>query len=513
MLVPSDALRRRLATTVASLISITGCGPQAPASPDGTGTETTTTTTTTSSSEDGADAGTLVEPDMPTVDTGLPSCVYDSSCDLIDILFVIDNSGSMSEEQLNVSRNLSPLFNELLDLRTPEGDFANPNFNFMVTTTDVGHPLCDPLAKPDYEPQRGAPVTQGCNARIERFTGLDPMDPPVIEEACTEVCPIDVVPDDHFIHLEVNGSNVPGNTLDAVEAAFSCLGPQGFDGCDYPSPLEAMLLALDPEACWNDPTQPQCAEDEQWAGATEGFLREDAALVVVFVTDGMDCSVAPGGYSSFTDPEDSSYWSVDPALGIPRASPAICFNAGVSCDDGDGDGTYEDCTTRDDEVLHPIERYTAALAQIREEQAKDVMMLGILGVPEVTLHDPNPPFPPSEGGVFELVFRDWVDGPYPRGDTLPDAWDEGRRAEDEAFEHGALAPGCIGTDSEGAFIGQALPPVRIREVCESLDLVDDETGELHPRCCIESLCDPDFSAAVRCLTGILSSNFTTGEGG
>ena len=48
--------------------------------------------------------------------------------------------------------------------------------------------------------------------------------------------------------------------------------------------------------------------------------------------------------------------------------------------------------------------------------------------------------------------------------------------------------------------------MRIREVCESLNTVDEEGQELI-RCCIESICDTDFSAAIGCLTGIISEQF------
>lgn len=267
-----------------------------------------------------------------------------------------------------------------------------------------------------------------------------------------------------------------------------------------------MLRAIDPTACWNDPTQPACDADDEWADATEGFLREDATLVIVLVGDGLDCSVVdPGGYAYFTD--DETFWSIDPALGIPRPSPAICFEAGVGCVDGDGDGVYEDCTASESEVLQPIERYSSALRAIREREGKDVVMLGALGVPPVLAHNPSPPYQPIAGGLVDLVYREWIDAPFPGGDVLPDAWDAGRRAADEAFASGELAPGCIGLDGGGEFLGYALPPVREREVCESLDFVDEETSEEQVRCCVESICDDDFRAAVRCLMSPISGAF------
>jgi hypothetical protein len=311
-----------------------------------------------------------------------------------------------------------------------------------------------------------------------------------------------VAPTEPFINFSALGSNVPN---DDVHAALSCIGPQGIDGCGFEAPLETMLRAIEETACWNLPDQAGCDEIPEWADLERGFLREEATLVLAVVTDELDCSVqAPGGYSYFTDAGNAVYWNVNPDTGVPQVSSAICFNAGVECEDGDGDGIYESCVASDAPVLHPLERYTAYLDYLTEERGKDVVMLGIFGVPEVVAHNPNPPFEPIAGGALDLVYRVWQDFPYPAGDILPDEWADGVNAADKTFEFGALGPGCTGTDPLGNFTGQALPPVRLRQVCESLDTIDEESGEPQVRCCIESICDTDFSPAIRCLTGLVS---------
>ena len=78
----------------------------------------------------------------------------------------------------------------------------------------------------------------------------------------------------------------------------------------------------------------------------------------------------------------------------------------------------------------------------------------------------------------------------------------GETAADKQFDFG-IGPGCTGQDSVGAFTGQAIPPVRVKEVCESLNLGPDPSDT---RCCIESICDEDFSPAIRCLTGIIQES-------
>lgn len=88
-----------------------------------------------------------------------------------------------------------------------------------------------------------------------------------------------------------------------VEEAFSCIATPDVLGCGYEQPLEAARIALDPELNRNP-----------------GFMREDALLVIVILTDEDDCSVA--NYD-LLDPRNSS-------LG-----PAVfrCFEYGVECDD------------------------------------------------------------------------------------------------------------------------------------------------------------------------------------
>lgn len=134
-------------------------------------------------------------------------------------------------------------------------------------------------------------------------------------------------------------------------------------------------------------------------------------------------------------------------------------------------------------------------------------MLGVLGVPEVSEHAELPPHQPIAGGLSALAYRNWRDPDVPAGgDILPDEWNDGVRAEHKQHEFG-IGPGCTGYDPvTDTYTGQAIPPVRIRDVCESLDTPDDPAtpeDETRIRCCVESICDDDFSFAIRCLTGLI----------
>jgi len=460
-------------------------------------TTSATTLTTSATDETSADTtGMTMKLDVLENTTGnMQSCQTDGDCVMIDLLFVIDNSGTMGEEQLNLAQNFPLLIQQLQEIQDSAGNPVFPSVNIMVTTSDFGHPLCTQFEKPDYEPRRGAPVYEGCNARINRFTGLG-NNPLVIEEACTLACPADLAPADQFIHFDFAGSNVP---LDNVGQALSCIGPQGIDGCGYEAQLESMLQAINPEACWNEPNNPGCDEDPEWGQFDKPFLRDGALLAIAMVTDEAECSVeAPGGFTYFTSPDNNQYWEVNPNGDAPQVSSAVCWNAGVSCSGPDATGAYTDCASTDNGVLHPTDRYISYLQYLVEEQNKDVIMLGILGVPEVTEHNTLPPYEPIAGGVYALEYREWE-----QEDLTPAEVKDGDTVEEKIWEFGNIAPGCSNNN------GSAIFPTRIQEVCESLNVPDDpdtqEIDESAPRCCIESICDDNFSLAVRCLTGAIST--------
>jgi len=452
-----------------------------------TATITATASVSDTGIDDGVDVDTGDKLDVGSATGGGCGDVDLGCTDQIDLLFVIDNSGTMAEEQVNLARNFPLLIDKLETLQDASGMPVNPDVQIMVTTTDFGNPLCTPFEPAGYDPAKGAPTTTGCNSRIDNFTGLT--QPPIsVPEACTDVCPTDIAPDDPFIAFSPGGDNIPdvppadinGDGVDdsPIAQALACIGPQGINGCGYEAQLESMLQALNPASPWNTGARP--------------FLRQGALLAIVHVTDEVECSV-----KDYSIMQDMAYQETNPNNGSKTASSAICWNAGVACNGPDAMGIYNDCQSIDDEKLQPVARYTDYLIdELRESQNKEVIMLGILGVPIVTEHNPAPPYEPTAGGVADLVYREWRDGQYPAGDILPAEFADGVTAEDKQFDFG-IGPGCTGEDGLGGFTGQATPNTRVIEVCQALDY------DGNVRCCIESICDTDFSAAIQCLTGII----------
>jgi hypothetical protein len=176
-------------------------------------------------------------------DSGVPVDFADARpgarCDKMDIVFVIDNSGSMGEEQTNLGSNF-PLFIGVLD------GFASSS----------GEPL-------DY---RVAVTTTGVS---KQWTLPPPLDFIPAGEQSGE--------DGAF--LTGDGCSMPRRWLERTDAnvsqAFSCVAAVGVDGPSDEMPLEALRLSL---------------TDRVADGTNAGFLRDDALLAVVLLTDENDCS-------------------------------------------------------------------------------------------------------------------------------------------------------------------------------------------------------------------------------
>lgn len=434
-----------------------------PPSPD---TTTTTPPGTTTPPADSSDDG------PPGTSTG-GGCQGDCADRQLDVVFVVDNTVGMAVVQSRLASAAEEFFSSIDLLEAQYGILFD--LHVMVTTTDNGNPLCTPFEPKGYNPAHGEPISSPCTERLDHFTSLSGTTS--VPEACTDVCPIPIGPNDAYIARYGDDDNVPEGT--ATEA-LRCLVPQGINGCGYEQPLETALQALNPGAEWNLGPAP--------------FVRDDADLLIVLATNEADCSVADYGIMA-----DPSVYNTNPDTGMPEPSSGLCWNTGVACDGPDAGGEYSNCSVDDPQGLHSLSRYTDYwLDELAIGQNKRVMMTALAGLPPVTQHSPEPPFEPTAGGIDDLVVRDWIDSPFPAGDISPAEWDQGERAADKAFDFGP-GPGCTGLDLDDQFV-QAVPPLRIASACQSLD----EQGGL--RCCLESVCDDQFTGAMNCTAGMLAQD-------
>ena len=225
-----------------------------------TGPDTTTTASTTSvadtsgtssSSEGGATFDLGVQPDVGRSGPG---------CTAVDFLFVVDDSSSMSEHQANLVANF-PTF--IAGIESTLGEVESFHVGVVATDAFSGNP--------------GACILLG--ALITETTGAG-------ADSSNAVC---------GPYAEGLGYMTDADDLDST---FACAAQVGTMGNGFERPMEAMVTALGPTLSGVG----QC---------NEGFLRDDALLVIVVITDEWD---GPG------DPEDLG-GSEDPptSLGDPQS--------------------------------------------------------------------------------------------------------------------------------------------------------------------------------------------------
>ncbi len=270
----------------------------------------------------------------------------------IDILFMVDNSGSMIEEQTSLANNFQRFINVLENI---EGGL--PNVHIGVITSDVGagpYNIAGCSGNGDNGSLQSAP-SGSCNGPSGAY----------IED-------ID----------DGNGGRIT-NYTGTLADTFSCIAKTGTDGCGFEQPLESSLRALNGSNATN-----------------AGFLRPDALLAVVYITDEDDCS------TENTMMFDTSSTTVSDPLG-PLASYR-CTEYGIDCDVGNDNprapGPRDGCRPRDprgdgtDYMYHP-QHYVDFFKSLKPDPSM-VIMAGIIGTPTpvVVGTDPmtnNPDLQPS----------------------------------------------------------------------------------------------------------------------
>ncbi len=392
-----------------------------------------------------------LKPLNPCLVSGVVSKVQVTRIDKVDMLFVVDNSGSMKEEQEALARELPRLI-EVMTTGDQDGDGV-PDFppatdlHLGVVSTDLGVPRIHGI--------------DGCDGLGD--DGVLLHSPPPDRPECAGNHPA-------FISYRADLSDPATTALD-----FSCVSTLGTEGCGFEQQLEAGLKALwpsvDRDPITNEVREPNritFLDDENGFGSlgrgdqeNAGFLRTDpsdpSVLAVILVTDEEDCSshdpihFAP---DTLLDPND------------PIASQDLnlrCFFNGDN--------------------LYPITRYVNGLRELRPG-LEDLLVFGaIVGVPEnlvdadaranVNFSDEQ-----SRNAYYDSLLND------PR---MQEAIDPNRPAGE-----GNLLPSC---SSEN---GTAFPPRRIVETAKAL-------GE---GAVVQSICQDDFGPAVDAIIDIIKERLS-----
>jgi hypothetical protein len=346
----------------------------------------------------------------------------------VDILFVVDNSGSMGGEQGTLARSFRS-FVEVL-----EAQQVGANYRIGITTT-----AGDGLLR-----------ATSCRERLGDFLfewGFGTLDER--QRGCLDHCEYDSLAiAQPWVEKSEGTTNLPPGV--DMAAALQCVGPPGINGPGFERPLEGMYQVI--------------------TNNTAGFLRDDALLAVIFLTDEADCS-ASLETQGWLMSSGEVFW--EPGSGSTSAS---CWNAGVTC--VGGPGVYDDCFPVDKgmdglptddpnaAVLYPTDRYVDALTKLAiDRQAAggqgQVLLSLIAGVP---LDYPE---------TGEIVF---ADSQFP----------------DFNVQYG-IGPACnIGAETVNDPPG--IPDVRLRKVVESFAGGDPT---------VFSVCSDDYSIALQSIAGAI----------
>lgn len=207
-----------------------------------------------SEDEDSVDPSIDPDVDTPRFDLGsVPDFEHpskDAICN-IDFLFVIDNSTSMIDNQINLTRSV-PEFISVL-----EGAVDIESMNIGVVTTDEFKDNGPPCAK-----RLGALVTRTREGFFGPFNECAPYSSGL--------------------------SFMTGE--DDLDEKFTCAAVPGSTGSPWELPMNSMLHAIRPEM-----TAP--------GACNEGFLRDDAMLVVTVITDEDEDPTAPWWMKDIGDPQ------------------------------------------------------------------------------------------------------------------------------------------------------------------------------------------------------------------
>ena len=188
----------------------------------------------------------------------------------VDVLFMIDNSSSMRLAQTNLLTNFPVLMDALKGLSG-----GMPNLHVAVVSSDTG---------------AGNGNIAGCDSTggdmgIFQYTPRGTCTASPLTAGAT------------YLSSAGTTTNFSGD----ISAAFTCIAALGDTGCGFEHQFESVLRALG-------------ADGKAAPAENQGFLRRDALLAIIMVTNEDDCSVPTGGVALY---DTGSNTSIASQLGPP----------------------------------------------------------------------------------------------------------------------------------------------------------------------------------------------------
>jgi hypothetical protein len=390
-------------------------------------------------------------------------------------LFVLDNSGSMAEEQKKLSAVLPDLVMVLttgqLNPAMPEErpDFAPvKSLHIGVVSSDLGVNLAPPIEAcggASYDPSAPDPANPTASVRMMPPNNVR-LDKPfgdngqlltstAVAQAgiwsrptgTTFSTPVElIVPPDprcamvnvnRFINFDAGSSNP-----EQIKLELSCIAKLGKNGCGLEQQLESAYKALAPNSVAF--SRNSRGQGSGGGAVNNGFLRDDAVLAVVLVSDEEDCSIPDSSSELFNRNSDNF--------------------------------TQGDINTRcgkreNQQFLFPISRYVDGLRTLKPEAYQDrIIFAAIAGIPLAV----------NLGGLMVHSGKEELDAILNRQDMQFAVRPSGISSMDEE-----PVPVCISPHGDG----NAAPARRLVEAASAFG----ENG------LVSSICENEYGSALSAI--------------
>ena len=261
----------------------------------------------------------------------------------IDILFLIDDSGSMADKQNNLATNFPNFINVL---NTIQGGL--PDVHIGVASSDMGTKGLDGAPGPGV-----GTVGQGGCANAGDDGKLQTSGAAVTGVFISDVKNTMPPPNDRT-------RNYTPATPAGLIQVFSQMARVGATGCGFEQHLHSMQRTL------------------QNTTANPGFLRPDAFLAVIFIADEDDCSLQN---ASLLAAGDTGPLGPQQSFRCTRFG-VTCAVGGATTDQMNTVGAKDQCAPNDQsQYLAKVSAFVTNLKTLKTDPSK-VIVAGIMGVTE-----------------------------------------------------------------------------------------------------------------------------------
>jgi hypothetical protein len=303
----------------------------------------------------------------------------------VDLLFVIDNSGSMASEQEKLAAQLPKLVNVLISgdrsvgTTPPAGVSDDDRFFTPVKSLHIGV-VSSSMGGQDKALGNGVALNDcvglGDDGVLLKSTNVavegvyaEQGEFPDFARGDEVLAPLpgcdDIGAQPGYQRYEAGGDV----TADELAQNFACVARLGVRGCPFEQQLEAMWKAVAP----SDGDQPDLHVFLDGTrghgdpnGRNQGFVRENAILAVIQVSDEEDCSINQQGKPLFADDADAQE-----RFGGREKINLRCGQF------GDAEG-----------LLWPAQRYVRGLKSLKPNNPDLVIFAAIVGIPEDAINQP-----------------------------------------------------------------------------------------------------------------------------